>query len=162
MADEWAGSSTGIDGPARSAEAITPNDGADLPNTARAIYVGGTGDLAIVTVNGHTVTLAGVQGRDNLPTVRAAGACDRHDSNKPAGTLVNSRDRAALAEQLLGNPLFKEVFDSIESAAIETCIYAETDEKRAVSAMRVQAIRALRTDCQSMIDSIRERKGAIA
>lgn len=67
MADEWASQSTGISGPARHAAAVTPNDGADLPYAARSLYVGGAGDLSIVTVGGETVTLAGVQAGTIVP-----------------------------------------------------------------------------------------------
>jgi hypothetical protein len=52
----------GLDSPASSAFAITPNDGADLPSHTRALYVGSGGNL-VVTLVGDTaaVTLVGLQ-----------------------------------------------------------------------------------------------------
>ena len=38
--------------PADGAAAVTPNDSADLTHVARALYVGGTGDIKIDTPNG--------------------------------------------------------------------------------------------------------------
>lgn len=40
--------------------AISKDDNADLPTVARAIYIGGTGDLKVTTVGGSTVTFAAV------------------------------------------------------------------------------------------------------
>lgn len=47
--------------PARAAEAVTPDDDVDLPNWAKALYIGGAGDLVVTLTNmpdGETVTLA--------------------------------------------------------------------------------------------------------
>jgi len=62
MTDNFAGYSTGIDGPATNAVAVTPNDATDLATTSRALYVGTAGNLAVTTVGGSTVTLVGVSG----------------------------------------------------------------------------------------------------
>jgi len=62
MTDNFAGYSTGIDGPATNAVTVTPNDATDLAVAGRALYVGTTGNLAVVTVGGSTVTLVGVSG----------------------------------------------------------------------------------------------------
>lgn len=46
--------------PARRLQAVTPADGTDLPVLAKALYVGGAGDLKIVPVaspDGEAVTL---------------------------------------------------------------------------------------------------------
>ncbi len=37
----------GLESPARNAESLTPNDGADLVNTTRSIYIGAAGDVAV-------------------------------------------------------------------------------------------------------------------
>ncbi|AIM40661.1 hypothetical protein SUFP_030 [Sulfitobacter phage NYA-2014a] len=41
-------------------------------------------------------------------------------------------------------------------------VYATDDETRARNAMRVQAIRSLRSDCEACLRSTRERKAAPA
>mgnify|MGYP003142377500 FL=1 len=46
--------------PADGAASITPSDGADLAFVARALYVGGTGNIKIDTPNGDTVTFNAV------------------------------------------------------------------------------------------------------
>ncbi len=46
--------------PADGAASVTPNDGADLAFVARALYVGGTGNIKIDTPNGDTVTFNAV------------------------------------------------------------------------------------------------------
>lgn len=53
--------------PADNAAAITPNDGVDLTNIARALYIGTGGDVKITTAGGDTVTLNDVQGGSILP-----------------------------------------------------------------------------------------------
>jgi hypothetical protein len=70
--------------------------------------------------------------------------------------------RASLAEQLLSNPLFDELLNGIERAAIERMVHATDDETRAAGAMRVQAVRSLRSDCEASLRSTRERKAAPA
>jgi hypothetical protein len=68
----------------------------------------------------------------------------------------------SLAEQLLANPLFGELFDRLEREAVETMIAAPDDETRAWGALRVKAIRSLRTDCEAMLRNTRPRKAAPA
>jgi hypothetical protein len=53
--------------PADNAAAVTPNDGVDLTNIARALYIGTGGDVKITTAGGDTVTLNDVQGGSILP-----------------------------------------------------------------------------------------------
>lgn len=55
--------------PHRAAE-VTPSDTADLPHVARALYVGGAGDVRVTTVAGDTVTLAGLSGQHVLMVLR--------------------------------------------------------------------------------------------
>ena len=62
MADEFGNRTSSLDSPARRAEAVTPNDAADLPNFSRALYVGGGGDIRLTTVGGDTVTLSAATG----------------------------------------------------------------------------------------------------
>lgn len=50
----------GILTPARHAEAITPNDSADLTFETRALYVGGAGNAQVTLEGGDTVTLTGL------------------------------------------------------------------------------------------------------
>lgn len=71
---------------------------------------------------------------------------------------MNTKERAALAEQLLANPLFADMFSGVERDAIEAMIYAKDDDARARGAMRVQAIRALRDDCNSSLRVTSQRK----
>lgn len=57
--DTFYNSNVGLGSPAVHAFAITKSDSTDLANVTRAIYVGGGGDIALVTVGGETVTLVG-------------------------------------------------------------------------------------------------------
>ncbi len=47
-----------ISDPAPHAAAVTPSDVNDLPNSADALYVGGTGDLKATLIGGDVVTFA--------------------------------------------------------------------------------------------------------
>ena len=71
MPDDFANHAPGLSGPAERFAAITPNDGADLAFATRALYIGGSGDVSIVSVGGSTVTFSNVQSGSVLP-VRAA------------------------------------------------------------------------------------------
>lgn len=71
MADNFVSHSAGLSSPAGNAAAVTPNDSADLSVAGRALWVGGTGNVALVTVGGNTVTLANVPAGTMLP-VRTA------------------------------------------------------------------------------------------
>ncbi len=62
MSDSFADHSVGLTAPAIHAEAITPNDGADLANATRALYIGQPGNVRVRTVGGDIVTFAGMQG----------------------------------------------------------------------------------------------------
>lgn len=71
MVDTFESYSTGMSGPANDAAAVTPNDGADLAFTARALYVGGAGDISVITQGGQTVLFAGASAGSIIP-IRAA------------------------------------------------------------------------------------------
>ena len=71
---------------------------------------------------------------------------------------MNTKERASLAEQLLANPLFADLFDGVERDAIEAMIHAKDDDTRARAAMRVQAVRALRDDCNNCLRDTRAPK----
>ena len=75
---------------------------------------------------------------------------------------MTPKARAALAEQLEANALYNEIMSKLETDAIESMVYAKDNETRLMGALRVQAVRSFRSDCQSAIDSTRERKGAPA
>ena len=54
-------------GPAHYAAAVTPNDGADLADTSRALYIGGAGDVKVDMYGSGTVTFVGVTAGSVLP-----------------------------------------------------------------------------------------------
>lgn len=54
-------------GPSNDAASITPNDSADLDTPARAIWVGGAGDLNVDTLEGTTVVLVGAAAGTVIP-----------------------------------------------------------------------------------------------
>lgn len=60
MADTFSNFMTGLTAPAEHAVAITPNDGADLANNTRGIYLGSTGNLAVTMAGGEQITFVGL------------------------------------------------------------------------------------------------------
>ena len=54
-------------GPAHHAVAVTPNDGSDLTDTTRALYVGAAGDVKVDMYGSGTVTFVGVTAGSVLP-----------------------------------------------------------------------------------------------
>jgi len=53
---------------ATGAQAVTPNDSADLPTPARALYVGSTGNVALIPNRGGTaVTFTNIPSGSILP-----------------------------------------------------------------------------------------------
>lgn len=55
------------DGPAGNAFSITPSDSVNCDYATRAVYVGGTGDLVVLTINDEVVTFVGIPGGTLLP-----------------------------------------------------------------------------------------------
>ena len=47
--------------PAEDAGAVTPSDSVNLTNTARALYIGGAGNVVVVTASGNVVTFVNAQ-----------------------------------------------------------------------------------------------------
>lgn len=58
---------SGYDAPASNAFAVTPADGSNLTHAARALFVGGAGDIKVDTLGGDTVTFTGVLAGSILP-----------------------------------------------------------------------------------------------
>ena len=65
--DPFAAHQRGTTSPAIDAFAVTPDDVADFPTTARGIYVGGGGDISLVTLRGTAVTFRALQAGSVLP-----------------------------------------------------------------------------------------------
>jgi len=65
--DPFATRQRGASAPAIDAFAVTPDDGADLPIVARALYVGSSGDVNAVTLGGTTVRFKAVSAGGILP-----------------------------------------------------------------------------------------------
>lgn len=66
LQNRWA--DRNVTAPAGSAEAITPNDNADLTTTTRGLYIGGAGNLRVVLDRDTTpVTFVGVVAGSLLP-----------------------------------------------------------------------------------------------
>lgn len=61
MKDKFSTYSAGLNAPASEAEAITPDDQADLPWATRALYVGTTGNVRVTMLSGDTVDLTQLQ-----------------------------------------------------------------------------------------------------
>lgn len=58
--DRFSDLPTTLTAPAREAAAIAPNDGTDIANLPRAIYVGTAGHVAVLMAGGQTVTFSNV------------------------------------------------------------------------------------------------------
>lgn len=59
--DSFAAYRDGLDTPYTNAVAVAvPSDTTDLPNVTRGIYVGGAGNLAVITEGGQTITLTAI------------------------------------------------------------------------------------------------------
>lgn len=53
--------------PADNAFAVTPNDSTDLTTTARALYIGSTGNVKVTTAGGDTVTFSSAAAGTIIP-----------------------------------------------------------------------------------------------
>ncbi len=54
MTNPFAGRTASLQGPATDIQPVTPDDSADLPNVALALYVENGGTVSIVTVKGES------------------------------------------------------------------------------------------------------------
>lgn len=62
MTDAFDNHAVGLTSPALTAEEITPDNGTTLAHVTRALYVGQTGNVRVVTAEGDIVTFANMQG----------------------------------------------------------------------------------------------------
>lgn len=73
----YSGRADAISAPAQYGFAISPSDVADLAAETRGLWVGASGDLALVLASGDEVTIAGAVGGSLLPLrvrrVKASG-----------------------------------------------------------------------------------------
>jgi hypothetical protein len=67
MTDRFADTFPGLDAPASHGFAITPDDESDLYETTRALYVGGTGDIAVILASGAALVFTNIAGGTILP-----------------------------------------------------------------------------------------------
>ncbi len=62
MVDTYDSHAASITAPPSHALNVVPNDTEDLPFVSRAIYVGGSGDLRVLTQGGQDITYKGLSG----------------------------------------------------------------------------------------------------
>ena len=67
MEDNFKSRYRNLESPAANAFAIVPNNTSDLAYATRAIYVGGDGNITLVTIEDETVTFVGVKAGSILP-----------------------------------------------------------------------------------------------
>ena len=67
MPDPFANVGVNITSPAGRAVAVTPSDSADLATSCRALYIGGSGNVALITVGQDTVTFTNLPSGALLP-----------------------------------------------------------------------------------------------
>ena len=67
MSDPFSSYLPGLDSPADDAAAVTPSNTVDLATVARSLYVGGAGNVSLVTARGTTVTFTAVPAGSILP-----------------------------------------------------------------------------------------------
>ncbi len=71
MTDIFEGRTRNLGDPGFDGAAVTSSDDNDLATTARCLYIGGAGNVAVITAGGSTVTFVAVNAGSFLP-VRAA------------------------------------------------------------------------------------------
>lgn len=67
MNDLYAAQSVRLSDPLVGGAAVTPNDSVDLPAVSRALWVGGAGNVSVLTADGSTLTFSGVPAGHMLP-----------------------------------------------------------------------------------------------
>ena len=60
MADDFKDYRRTLEGPADNAVLLTPDDGTDLVDVARALYIGTSGNIKVTTAGGDTLLLTAV------------------------------------------------------------------------------------------------------
>ena len=83
MSAQFGSFATGLESPFASVAAVTP--GAPLPAPARGLYIGGAGDVVVVTVTGATATFVGVPAGTLLPVLAASVDVGTDATNIVAG-----------------------------------------------------------------------------
>jgi len=77
MTDRFADFQPSLSGPASTGFTVVPDDGTDLPEATRALYVGMGGNLAVTMLSGAEFVLTGLPDGSLLPLravrVRATG-----------------------------------------------------------------------------------------
>lgn len=84
MPDRFGDTGSVLDAPATDAFAITPHDSTNFNENCRAIYIGGAGNIVVVTKQGNAVTFTGVLAGTILP-IRAMRV---NSTNTTATSLV--------------------------------------------------------------------------
>jgi len=67
MADRYAGMGDDLLSSASYAAAVTPSDIEQLPYASKRLWIGGAGNVTVITVGGQTVEYAGVPAGTYLP-----------------------------------------------------------------------------------------------
>ena len=81
--DQFGLQTTDVDDPAKDAFAVTPDNATFFTQAARALYVGGTGDITLVTAAGTAVQFVGVPAGVILPV-----RCSRVNSTGTTATSI--------------------------------------------------------------------------
>lgn len=76
--------------------------------------------------------------------------------------MMTPDERKALAQQILTNPLFAQVFADLEARATEAMIYEADDTQRLRHALRIREIRSFRQDCEAALRNTPPPRGAVA
>jgi hypothetical protein len=66
-ADRFGSVADTFNGPCRNAEVVSKSDTVDLANVSRYLWIGGTGDVCVITKGGQTVTLTAVPAGQLIP-----------------------------------------------------------------------------------------------
>jgi hypothetical protein len=83
--DRFANVTGGISDPGWDAFPVVKSDSTNFTATARALYVGGVGDVTVVTANGNVVTFTAVPTGTILPI-----RCSRVNSSLTTATFITA------------------------------------------------------------------------
>ena len=76
MVDTFESNQAGLSSPAEHAAAVTPSDSADLANSARGLWVGGTGNVSVDLVGSGSAVLFSNVPEGTLLPIRASRVRD--------------------------------------------------------------------------------------